>query len=134
MITLIALLVVFSASPLFPQAFGEYGRAVGSVPHGKGITGSPTPGGGKSRGSSAGVGDVGGRKLPTRLVVASAGAGLYARRDDESQKLAELAQGEILAPMVQSAGGNEWYMVKTQSGMIGWIKAGDVREENVAKK
>ncbi|HWP23632.1 MAG TPA: hypothetical protein VNM15_05545 [Candidatus Binatia bacterium] len=121
-------------SSVFAQAFGEYGRAVGSVPHGKGITGSPVPGGGKQGGKSGGgVGDVGGRRIPSRLVVGSNGAGLYQRQDEESQKLAQLARGEILTPMVQSAGANEWYMVKTESGMIGWVKSGDVHEEKAKK-
>ncbi len=123
-----------AASSAFAQAFGEYGRAVGSVPHGRGITGSPVPGGGKQGGTSVGgVGDVGGRRLPSRLVVGSNGAGLYQRQGEESQKLAQLAHGEILTPMVQSAGGSEWYMVKTKNGMVGWVKSDDVREEKVKK-
>ena len=31
--------------------------------------------------------------------------------------------------MGQSNGGNEWYMVKTQKGLVGWIKSADVRTE-----
>lgn len=132
--SLIAASYALSVSSAFAQAFGEYGRAVGSVPHGKGITGSPVPGGGKQVGTpGGGVGDVGGRRIPSRLVVGSNGAGLYQRQDEESQKLAQLAHGEILTPMVQSAGANEWYMVKTESGIIGWVKSSDVREEKVKK-
>ena len=120
--------------PAFAQAFGEYGRAVGNVPHGRGITGSPFPGGGKQGGTSVeGVGEMGERRMPSRLVVASKEAALYPRQDEESEKLAQLAQGEILTPMVQSAGGSEWYMVKRQSGMVGWVKSGDVRAEKVKK-
>jgi hypothetical protein len=123
-----------AASSAFAQAFGEYGRAVGSVPHGRGVTGSPVPGGGKQGGTSfGGVGDIGGRRIPSRLVVVSKEASLYPRQDEESEKLARLAQGEVLTPMVQTAGGREWYMVKTQSGMVGWIKSNDVREEKVKK-
>jgi len=49
----------FSAADVSAQAFGEYGRAVGSVPHGRGITG-PGPSSGLSQGSvsGGGVGDV----------------------------------------------------------------------------
>jgi hypothetical protein len=131
---LIAASYALSVSSVFAQAFGEYGRAVGSVPHGRAVTGSPLPGGGKQGGASVGgVGDVGGRRIPRRLVVGSNGAGLYPRQDEESQKLAQLAQGEILTPMVQSAGANEWYMVKTESGAIGWVKSSDVHEEKVKK-
>ena len=117
---------------VFAQAFGEYGRALGGVPHGRGITGSRAPGGVTQGGKgTGGVGDVGGRALPTRLVVATKDAGLYPRQDDEAERLAQLAQGEAIIPMVQSAGGNEWYMVKTQKGLVGWVKATDVREEKV---
>ena len=124
----------FSATLVFAQAFGEYGRAVGSVPHGTGITGSRAPGGVTQGGvAGGGVGDIGGRGLPTRLVVASKDAGLYPRQDEESEKLIQLAQGETLTPMVQSAGGSEWYMVKTQKGVVGWIKSMDVREEKIKK-
>ena len=133
-IALFVYVVIFVTSPGFPQAIGEYGRAVGSVPHGKGVTGSPVPGGARSGGSSGGgVGDVGGRRMPNRLVVASKDAGLYPRQDEESDKLAQLAQGETLTPMVQSAGGSEWYMVKTQKGVVGWVKSSDVREEKIKK-
>jgi hypothetical protein len=118
-----------SATLLFAQAFGEYGRTLGGIPHGQGITGSRAPGGVTQGGTvTGGVGDLGGRGLPTRLVVASKDAGLYPRQDDESEKIVQLAQGETVTPMVQSAGGSEWYMVKTQKGLIGWVKATDVRE------
>ena len=125
---------VFSPTLVFAQGFGEYGRAVGSVPHGQGITGVRTPGGGTQGGvAGGGVGDLGGRGLPTRLVVATKDAGLYPRQDEESEKLIQLAQGDTLTPMVQSAGGSEWYMVKTQKGVVGWIRSIDVREEKTKK-
>jgi hypothetical protein len=63
------------------------------------------------------------------LVVASKEAALYPRQDDEAEKIARLLQGETLVPMVQIAGGNEWYMVKTDKGLIGWVKSSDVRTE-----
>ena len=67
------------------------------------------------------------------VLVATKDAGLYSRQDDESEKLFLLAQGETLTPMIQSAGGSEWYMVKTKKGLVGWIKSKDVREEKVKK-
>jgi len=67
------------------------------------------------------------------LVVSTNDAGLYPRQDDQSQKLGQLNQGEILTPMVQSAGGSEWFMVKTQTGIIGWVKPMDVREDRIKK-
>jgi len=115
----------------FPQGFGEYGRTVGSIPQG---VGPRAPGTAPQSGSgSGGVGEVTGKAIPLRLVVAVKDAGLYPKQDDESEKVADLAQGESLVPMVQSSGGNDWYMVKTQKGMIGWVKSSDVREEKAKK-
>jgi hypothetical protein len=132
-ITLIWFSFVVPAAVL-AQAFGEYGRTLGGIPHGQGITGSRAPGTVTQGGTgSGGVGDVGGRALPSRLIVATKDAGLYPRQDDESERLVYLAQGETIIPMVRSAGGSEWYMVKTQKGLIGWVKATDVREEKVKK-
>lgn len=115
------------------QAFGEYGRTLGGMPRG-GIT-APRPPGGETHGKSdsGGVGDAGGRRLPIRLVVAVDRAGLYPRQDDESEKLASLSQGETLVPMVMSTGGNDWYMVKTKKGLVGWIKSAEVKEESLKK-
>jgi hypothetical protein len=125
---------VFLPTLVFAQAFGEYGRTLGGVPHGQGITGSRAPGGvTPGRAGTGGIANVGGRALPARLVVATKDAGLYPRQDDESERLVQLAQGEAVTPMVQSAGGSEWYMVKTQKGLVGWVKATDVRQEKVKK-
>ena len=118
----------------FAQAFGDYGRTLGGIPQGQGVTGPRAPGGVTQGGSgNSGVGDVGGRGLPTRLVVAAKSAGLYQRQDDEGEKIDLLSEGETLVPMVQSSGGNEWFMVKTQKGAVGWVKSADVREEKVKK-
>ncbi|HEV8721878.1 MAG TPA: hypothetical protein VGW77_14705 [Candidatus Binatia bacterium] len=126
--------IALSATFAFAQAFGEYGRTLGGVPHGQGITGSKPPGGvTQGNAGTGGIGDVGGRALPSRLVVATRDASLYPRQDEESEKLLQLAQGETLIPMVQSAGGSEWYMVKTQKGLVGWVKSTDVREEKLKK-
>jgi hypothetical protein len=131
---LAAVVAIFIPKIGFAQAFGEYGRTLGGVPH-SGITAPRAPGGGTQGGSgSGGVGDVGGRGLPARLVVAVEVAGLYPRQDDESEKLAQLSQGEMLVPMVKSSGRNDWFMVKTQKGIVGWVKAAEVKEEFLKKK
>ena len=128
------LVIGLSAAAVFAQAFGEYGRVVGSIPHGQGITGSRSSGSiTQGEAGSGVVGNVSVRALPTRLVVSVKTAGLFPRQDEESEEIAQLAQGESLVPMVQSAGGNEWYMVKTQKGLIGWVKSADVRAESVKK-
>jgi hypothetical protein len=79
------------------------------------------------------VSDVSRKALPVRLVVAAKEASLYPKQDDETEQIAQLTQGETLIPMVQSSGGYDWYMVRTEQGMIGWIKSADVREEKVKK-
>ena len=127
-IVLPSLLLGVLPAAVFSQGFFEYGRAVGSVPHGQGITGGKTTGG-----ALPGGGDIGGRALPTRLVVAAKTTGLYPRQDEESEKIEQLSQGDALSPMVQSAGNNSWYMVKTSKGQVGWVKGSDVREESTKK-
>ena len=118
-------------TPVFAQAFGEYGRVVGGIPQG---VGPRAPGSVPQGGSVSGeIGNLGGKALPIRLIVVAKEAGLYPRQDDESDKLGQLAQGETLIPMVQSSGGNDWYMVKTQKGVIGWVKSIDVKEEKAKK-
>jgi hypothetical protein len=126
-------LSVFPAAVL-SQGIFEYGRAVGSVPHGQGITGGKVSGGAQQGGGTVGgIGDVGGRAMPTRLVVSAKTTGLYPRQDEETEKLEQLSQGDTLSPMIQTAGTNSWYMVKTSKGLVGWVKGTDVREE-ITKK
>ena len=125
-------MLFFSATAVFAQAFGEYGRMLGGMPQGQGVTGPRTSGGGTPGGSGSGpLGEVKVKGMPTRLVVASKVAGLYPRQDDEAEKLDQLQEGEALVPMVQSSGGNDWFMVKTHKGVVGWIKSVDVREEKL---
>ena len=131
--TITALCFVTMAMLLFPQlataqGFGEYGRAVGSIPRGPSAPGNS---GGTGSGTvvDRGVGDLGGRNLPSRLVVAAKDAGLFPRQDEETQRTAHLQEGEKLLPLVQSEGRNHWYMVKTEAGLVGWVKSSDVKPE-----
>lgn len=133
-ILLAVVLALAVSQGAFAQAFGDYGRTLGGIPHGQGVTGPRAPGGVTQGGSgNSGIGDVGGRGLPTRLVVSAKVAGLYPRQDDEAEILDQLSEGETLVPMVQSSGGNDWFMVKTAKGAIGWVKSADVREVKVKK-
>jgi hypothetical protein len=130
--------VVFLLAPqiIMAQAFGEYGRAVGGATQRQGGSGAKPPGTVGKKGNKGviqGV-DVGGRSLPSQLIVTAKEASLFPRQDEESEKIQLLAQGEKLVPMVQTAGGNDWFMVKTQKGVIGWVKGSDVREEPVKKQ
>lgn len=125
---LIGLAALLVSQSTFAQAFGEYGRAVGGIPRG-GVSAPQGPGGTSSGSVGGGVGDLGGKGLPTRLVVASKDASLFPRQDEESEKVASLREGENLTPLVQSEGASQWYMVKTQNGLVGWVKSTDVRQE-----
>ena len=119
------------------QAMGEYGRSVqGATERNKGArsqgTESPSKNS-KGKNDGPGVGDLGGKPVAAKLVVAADEAGLYPRQDDESEKISVLSRGQLLVPVLQSNGGNEWFMVKAPSGKVGWIKAADVREEPAKK-
>jgi hypothetical protein len=127
------LLASLMPTVIMAQAFGEYGRTLGGVTD-RGSIGSSAAGGiSPGRGKSERIGDIGGRGVPSRLIVVAKQAPLFPRQDDEAEKITGLAQGEILVPLLQSAGGNDWYMVKTQNGFIGWVKSSDVREESLKK-
>lgn len=72
--------------------------------------------------------------VPMELAVGESGAYLYARQDDESEKIAKLESGEQLIPLAYAAGTVSWYMVKTQKGTIGWVKSSEVRAGDRLKK
>jgi hypothetical protein len=116
------------------QAFGEYGRAVGNVPRAQNLA----PGGVGSSGSvvldTGSFGNPQSRVVPSRLVVTSKWAGVFPRQDDELEKIAQLSEGEKVVPILQSEGAINCYMVKTEKGIIGWVKSSDVRTDELKKK
>jgi hypothetical protein len=131
------LMVFLAPGELVAQAIGEYGRTVGGASQRQGSAspkGSRASQNAKGKTVVQGVGDTGGRPIPFGLVVVSRQIGLYPRQDDTAEKITELSEGDTLIPMVQSNGGNDWYMVKTQQGVIGWVKAVEVREDTGKKQ
>jgi hypothetical protein len=62
----------------------------------------------------------------TGLTVRESGAVLYSRQELDSDKIATLKKGEILAPLAEAVGQQTWYMVKTQRGLVGWVRSADV--------
>ena len=50
------------------------------------------------------------------------------------EKIAQLSEGDKLVPLLQSEGSINWYMVKTEKGIIGWVKSSDVRKDESKKK
>jgi len=66
--------------------------------------------------------------VATLVNAASSGAvQVYASADDASQVIESVDDGRSLSPIAEmtGAGGVKWFMVKTKSGNVGWIKAGD---------
>jgi hypothetical protein len=53
-------------------------------------------------------------------------AALYARQELDSDKITTLKKGEVLAPLAEAVGQQTWYMVKTQNGLVGWVRSVDV--------
>lgn len=63
---------------------------------------------------------------PAAMTVRESGSYLYARQDTEADKIATLKKGEALTPLLEAVGATTWYMVKTEQGVMGWVRAGDV--------
>jgi predicted aspartyl protease len=57
----------------------------------------------------------------------SADIHIYATPDDSTPPIAALLAGESTTPLGESqgTGGIKWYLIKTKSGVVGWIKQGD---------
>ena len=55
---------------------------------------------------------------------------LFSTPDESAQPIASVKKGEVLSPMAETVGaGNvRWYLVRTKSGAVGWIKRGDSDE------
>jgi hypothetical protein len=63
---------------------------------------------------------------PPGLTVKESGTPLYSRQDVESDKFGKLQKGETLIPVGEAVGQETWYMVKTQGGLFGWVRAAEV--------
>ena len=72
--------------------------------------------------------------LPSALRVKNPGSSLHAQQDTQSEVIAKLNRGEDLVVLGNASGAGEaWYMIKTKSGALGWIRASDVEETTKAK-
>lgn len=131
----LALCFIFLAPQLVcAQAITEYGKTVGRVGERQRNTSPKAHRGSKQRGKDQGVvqgmADVPTIALPSFLTTESKGAALHVRHDEFSDKLADVSQGERLIPVAETTAGNtHWYMVKTQTGLLGWVKSADVAKE-----
>ncbi|HEY7321583.1 MAG TPA: SH3 domain-containing protein [Candidatus Binatia bacterium] len=59
------------------------------------------------------------------FTVGKSGASLYSQQQVDSNKIATLQKGEILIPLAEAVGQQTWYMVRTTSGLVGWVRAAD---------
>jgi hypothetical protein len=66
---------------------------------------------------------------------AAAGIPVYAAADDSALQIGILAAGEKVMPLAetQSGGGIKWYLVKTKSGVVGWIRHNDNEQSKKAE-
>ena len=64
---------------------------------------------------------------PSQGASGIAGTPLYAAADDSTPAIGMLAIGEKVTPIAETRGaaGMKWYLVKTRSGVIGWMKHKD---------
>jgi len=62
-----------------------------------------------------------------REAPAAAEIPVYAAADDSALQIGTLTAGEKVTPLAesQSGGGIKWYLVKTKSGVVGWIRQKD---------
>ncbi|HXV79950.1 MAG TPA: SH3 domain-containing protein [Candidatus Binatia bacterium] len=65
-------------------------------------------------------------ETPLGLIVRESGISLYSRQELDSDKIATLQKGAVLTPLAEAIGQQTWYMVKTQDGLFGWVRATDV--------
>lgn len=72
--------------------------------------------------------------FPKMLRGRSDGIAVRSRQDTDSEIIDKLSRGQEFVPLGKVSGAGEaWYMVKTKSGAVGWVRGGDVEETNLQK-
>ena len=72
--------------------------------------------------------------LPSILRAKADGISVRGYQDTQSEIVGKLGRGEELAPLGKVSGAGEfWYMIKTKSGAVGWVRGEDVEENNPRK-
>jgi thiol-disulfide isomerase/thioredoxin len=67
--------------------------------------------------------------LPATLRVKPAGGSLHGQQDAQAEVVAQLGGGEDVALLGKASGtAGVWYMIKSKTGAMGWIKANDLEE------
>lgn len=74
------------------------------------------------------------KRLPSSLRANADGVFVRGQQDAQSEIIGKLGRGEELIPLGKVLGAGEfWYLVKTKSGAVGWVRGGDVEETNTRK-
>jgi len=72
--------------------------------------------------------------LPNMLRVKAAGTLVRSQQDPYSEIVGKLERAEELVPLGKVSGAGEfWYMVKTKSGAVGWVRGAEVDEGRTGK-
>jgi len=72
--------------------------------------------------------------LPNVLRAKAAGILVRLQQDPYSEIVGKLERGEELVPLGKVSGAGEfWYMVKTKSGAVGWVRGAEVDEGRTGK-
>jgi hypothetical protein len=67
--------------------------------------------------------------LPNALRAKSGGLSVHSQQDPLSEVVAKLPTSEEVFPLGTVSGAGElWYMVRTKSGAIGWVRGAEVEE------
>jgi hypothetical protein len=134
--TLITSLFLYSQA-VYAQGMAEYGRVLSDTRPKHGALNPKAFGGTKQKPTDKGLvratASGPSSALPQSLIVESQSAALHNRHDEWSDKLVDLPQGErLLALGSTTVGDVHWYMVKTQTGVVGWIKSTQTKASGAA--
>jgi hypothetical protein len=67
--------------------------------------------------------------LPKTLRAKGTGVLVHGQQDAQSEIIGKLDRGDDLVPLGKVSGAGEfWYMVKTKTGAIGWVRGAEVEE------
>jgi hypothetical protein len=67
--------------------------------------------------------------LPGTLRAKGSGATVHSQQDPLSEAVFKLSAGDEVVPLgTVSGAGESWYMVRTKSGAVGWVRAGELEE------
>lgn len=70
-------------------------------------------------------------RLPSTLRAKSAGLSVHSQQDPLSEVVAKLPANEEVVPLGTVSGAGEiWYMIRTKSGAVGWVRGAEVEEIN----